>query len=204
MYKTEILADPSKGHVHGNVVTLEADLTSEPGATGAVEHLVGLAFTFNTGHDDEPDTEVYIPLPLNEASNLAAQLNVLVAEAAKEEIETLKKVVEFRNAQLACVKGQVGKLTIARIGDSDRGGAPGFGIYTLEYFDDQADTTMLHSVEEIECYVPPVQDDQYEWLRTLVGGNHQFTTEIAVNLEGFTFDQIREEFDAHMAKRVQG
>lgn len=205
-YTTEILADYSvSAEAPGNKLTLEAELVStKSNELFGDNHQIGLGLTFNTAHDGEPDTEVYIQLPLDKASELSDAFRGMIARSEMEKTETILKVFEFRTAQLACAKGQIGQLRITKIADSGRGDTVGFGFYNLEYLDDQADAQIIHSVENIECYVPFAEADQYEWLRTLVGGNHAFSSLIKVQLIDFTFDQAREEFNAHIASKIQG
>jgi hypothetical protein len=197
-YSTEILADYSvAADVPGNKLTLDAELV-----TTKDDHQVGIGLTFNTAHDDELDTEVYIQLPLEKAAELSNVLKGFVHQAAIEKLAMAEKVIEFKTAQLACAKGLVGGLRITKIADSDHGDVVGFGYYTLEFLDDQAEPVVLHTVENIECYVPPMEEAQYEWLRTLVGGNHTYTPTIKVQLVDFTFAEITAEFDNHIGARL--
>jgi hypothetical protein len=197
-YVTEILADYSVDANHpGNKLTIDAQLVAAKD-----EARVGLGLTFNTAHDDEPDTEVYIELPLEKAAELSSALEGFVHQAALNQLAMAEKVVAFKSAQLACALGQVGSLKITKLADSDHGDVIGFGFYDLEYSDDQADDSVIHTVENIECYVPFMEEDQYEWLRSLVGGNHTYTSTIKVQLVGFTFAEVTEKFNSQIGTRL--
>jgi hypothetical protein len=52
----------------------------------------------------------------------------------------------------------------------------------------------------MEAYIAPDEESQFQWLRGLVGGNHQFTTEIAVELVNFSFEEINNAFAEKLSK----
>jgi len=206
MFTTEILADPSQPRdAHGNLMILTSELVQNPD----VAPQIGVTLTINTGHpaDDEHeaelDTELYFQMPFDKATSFAEGLKAMMDSYQAEQNQLLKQALEFKSAQLACAKGEVGTITITKIADSDRGNVTGFAFFSLEYFDDTIDNTLLHSVQNIECYVPFLQEEQYEWLRTLVGGNHQHTSTIKVNLVGFTLEEIRQQFEQSLRERVE-
>lgn len=205
MFQTVIIADQSQPEdAAGNRMVVQVELV--PGQSIHAESQVALSLTINTGHPEEGelDTEIYFEMSLEKAAGLSTGIADLIKENYNEQIHTLTKALEFKSAQLACVKGAVGSLTITKVADSDRAGTQGFGFYNLAYSDDQAEPSVLHQVDGIECYVPFLQEEQYEWLRTLVGGNHQFTSSIKVVMVGFTLDQVREDFENSLRTVTEG
>jgi hypothetical protein len=133
-------------------------------------------------------------MSLAQAAQLAEGVTGLIRQSENERIAMLSQALEFKSAQLSCAKGSVGMLEIVKIADSDRGDVIGFGFYDLLYSDDSGDNTLLHHVQNVECYVPFAEEEQYEWLRTLVGGNHQNTASIKIALTGFTLEEVRNDF----------
>ena len=203
MNVTTVLADPTlAADVPGNSMSLETELV--PGPTLNSEPSIGLALCINTADaaTGALDTEIYCQLPLAEATSFAQGILGLIEDSQASRIALLTQALEFKSAQMSCIKGAVGSLTITRIADSNRGSATGFGFFDLDYFDDQADINVLHSIQNIECYVPFLQEEQYEWLRTLVGGNHQFTTTIKVSLVGFTLAEATANFEEAMRRET--
>lgn len=204
MNPIQILADKSLGqNVPGNLLTLIAELV--PGPTINSEAQIGIELTVNDGQDSNanqdaiPPTQMYFVMPLEQALELSNGIVGLIQTSESERIELLSQALEFKSAQLSCAKGSVGSLQIVKVADSDRGNVVGFGFYDLVYTDDSGDETVLHHVSSVECYVPFTEEEQYEWLRTLVGGNHQFTASIKIKLEGFNLEDIRNEFLAKIA-----
>ena len=201
-YTTKILADAAlEADVPGNQLTLDVDLV--PGVKVNQEPRCGLNLTFNTGTETEHDTQIYFELSLDEADKLGNVFNTLINEARDARTEMFVKALEFKSAQLACAKGQIGSLTITKVADSDRGYLSGFGYYDLTYADDPADprdSVVISTVKNIECYIPYAQEGQYEWLRSLVGGVHQYTTNIKVIFDGFTLAEVTEQFIQNMAE----
>lgn len=187
----------------GNQLTITADLV--PGKTLNSEFEIGMSIVVNDGQaatensDDVPDTEIYFRLPLSGAQELSAGINELIEESVNQRTAILAQALEFKSAQLSCAKGIIGALQVVKIGDSDRAGV-GFGFYDLIYMDDSGDNAVIHTVEEVECYVPFTEEEQYEWLRALVGGNHQFTASIKISLEGFSLESVRDEFHEKLAQ----
>jgi hypothetical protein len=198
MTPIQIVADPSLPITNpGNGMEIQAELV--PGTSMNSEPQIGLALTVNDGTDEQPPTEMYVRLPLAQALELAEGITGLVRESDAERLAMLTQALEFKSAQLSCAKGSVGALEIVKIADSDRGNAVGFGFYDLFYSDDSGDNTLLHHVTNVECYVPFTEEEQYEWLRALVGGNHQYTASIKISLDGFNLEEIRNDFLAKIA-----
>ncbi len=111
-------------------------------------------------------------------------------------------MVTFKNAHIACIKGEVALLEIVKISDTP---LTGFKMLTFNYYED-VDLQLLYSVENVQTYIPHhqfSQEEQFSWLRGLVGGQHQFTTEIKIKLEGFTFQEIDDEFAQALTNRLQ-
>lgn len=199
-----IVADSSQAQsVPGNLLILIAELV--PGATMNSEPEVSIELTVNDGQDSNanqdaiPPTSMYFRMPIKQALDLSNGIVGLIQTSDAERIEMLSQALEFKSAQLSCAKGSVGALQIVKVADSDRGNVVGFGFYDLIYVDDSGDDTLLHHVSSVECYVPFTEEEQYEWLRTLVGGNHKFTASIKINLDGFNLEDIRNEFIAKIA-----
>ena len=203
MFKAEILADKALPATNlGNLLTLEAALV--PGESIASKPEIGVSLTINTAASEQEENEqLYFQMPLDISKQFGDAIQSMIAQSETSQVESLKKALEFKSAQLACVKGEIGAITITKVAASERS-ANGFGIFTLDYFDDTGDATLLHSVQDIECYVPFMQEEQYEWLRTLVGGNHQYTSTIKVTLVAFTLEEVRTEFEDALRNRVQG
>lgn len=204
MNPIQILADASQSsETPGNLLTLTAELV--PSAAINEEPLIGIELIVNDGQastsesEEVPPTAMYFRLPLEQALELSNGIVGLIQTSESERIELLSQALEFKSAQLSCAKGSVGSLQIVKVADSDRGNVVGFGFYDLIYTDDSGDDTVLHHVSSVECYVPFTEEEQYEWLRTLVGGNHQFTASIKIKLEGFNLEDIRNDFLAKIA-----
>lgn len=214
MFTTELIADETKPRdEHGNLMTLVAELVEHPDAPPQI----GVTLTINTGHpahthtdeqggvtvhEEELDTELYFQMPFEKSEGFSNGLKKLMDDYHQEQVVMLRQALEFKSAQLACAKGNVGQITITKLADVDRGTAVGFMLLDLEYFDDSPEPVLIHSVSAIECYVPFMQDEQYEWLRTLVGGNHQYTTNIKVQLVGFTLEEVRLRFEESLRRGV--
>jgi hypothetical protein len=211
----EILADKSAPRDQlGNLLTLEAELV--PGVSLNSEPEIGISLVVNDGEPEvpsadpngesipaTPNTELYFRMPMDQALQLAQGITELVEQNLEERTQMLMQALEFKSAQLSCAKGSVGTLEIVKVADSDRGNVVGFGFYDLNYFDDSGDDTLLHAVKNVECYVPFMEEEQYEWLRSLVGGNHQFTATIQIKLVGFNLEEIRNEFHTKLAAHYQ-
>jgi hypothetical protein len=197
------LADTSlAATVPGNAMTLETELVAGP--TLMSDPQIGFALQINTndGTEGSADTEIYCQIPLHQAQEFAEGILGLIYDAETTRVQLLTQALEFKSAQLSCVKGSIGAIQITKIADSDRGTATGFGFFNLDYLDDQPEQNVMHSVQNIECYVPFAQEEQYEWLRTLVGGNHQFTSTIKVMLEGFSLEEVTAQFEESLRNRV--
>lgn len=206
--RLEILADKSAPKTQsGNLLTLDAELVPGIQLNSEPEIAISLAVNDGTESTDQmegaPNTELYFRMPLNQAEELAVGLQVLIDQTTNERLELLTQALEFKSAQLSCAKGSVGTLEIVKVADSDRGNVVGFGFYDLNYSDDSGDNLLLHSVKNVECYVPFMEEEQYEWLRSLVGGNHQFTSTIKISLVGFSLEDARNEFHEKLAAKYQ-
>jgi len=194
----QILAEPRLPATEpGNALTLDASLIAPTNliddAKIAIEISVNDGQPATENSDEVPPTQLYFMMSLNETAELIDELVGLRDQAMLERSAVLEQALEFRSAQLACAKGQVGALEVLKVADSDRG-AVGFGFYNLIYTDDSGDNTVIAHVKDIECYVPFIEEEQYEWLRTLVGGNHAYTTSIKIQLTGFNLEDIRNNF----------
>lgn len=191
----EIIADPALGKdEQGNLLTLEASLVQSQNlledSKVAIEIVVNDGQPATTDSEEVPNTQLYFMMSLDETASFIDQLIGIRDHAMIERTNMLEQALNFRSAQLACAKGQIGTLEVVKVADSDRG-AVGFGFYDLIYTDDSGDDTVIAHVENIECYVPFIEEEQYEWLRTLVGGNHAYTSSIKVKLTGLNFEEIR-------------
>lgn len=148
-------------------------------------------------------TQIYFSIDMETARSIANQINSIIELASEVKITLLEQSIAFKTAQMACVRGEIGEIQITKTDVSDQ---PGVAFYSLEYFND-VDRTLLHSIENVSCYVPAMQEEQYEWLRALVGGNHQNTSSIKVTLVDFSLEEIRTEFEQqlhnHVAQIVQ-
>jgi hypothetical protein len=192
----EIIADPALGKdEQGNHLTLDVSLVQSQNLLE--ESKVAIEIVINDGQpayensEEVPNTQLYFMLGLDDTANLIDQLVTVRDQAMIERTAMLEQALNFRGAQLACAKGQIGALEIVKIADSDRG-AVGFGFYDLIYTDDSGDDSVIAHVENIECYVPFIEEEQYEWLRTLVGGVHQYTSSIKIKLTGLNLEEVRE------------
>lgn len=190
----------------GNCLTFSID--QNPMTSPLDEPTVTLGVAVNDGEQQADGsfanaTQVFFSIDMNTARSIAAEINHLSELAAEAKIILLEQTVTFKTAQMSCVRGEVGEIQITKTDVSDQ---PGVAFYTLSYFND-VDRSLLHEVENISCYVPAMQEEQYEWLRALVGGNHQYTSSIKVTLVGFSLEEIRTEFEQqlrdHMAQSVQ-
>jgi hypothetical protein len=209
--RIEIAADQALPlETPGNCLVLEASLV--PGASLNSPSEVAILLTVNDGQpevpaanpEDEgqagvPNTEMYFRMSVNQSNILSQGITDLIRESELERLLLLTQALEFKSAQLSCAKGSVGALEIVKVADSDRGNVIGFGFYDLIYTCDSGDETVLHSVANIECYVPFMEEEQFEWLRTMVGGNHQYTSSIKIKLTGFDLEQIRTDFMEKLA-----
>lgn len=149
---------------------------------------------FDISINTEEETNFGFELSVDQAHELIDALQKAVNKSFNDLSETYSVLFSFTNAKLSCAKGEIGKLKIIKTGNSERG-APGFGIYTLQYLDDLPDgESVIHQIDNFETFIPPDQSSQFEWLRALVGGNHQHTSSIKINLEGFSFEDIAKEF----------
>jgi hypothetical protein len=137
-------------------------------------------------------SEIYMSLTPDEAIKFSQELikqALLVKELSiKQELNQKLKMVQLKNAHLACLRGEIGQLKIIYTGTTSR---IGFYKFTLEYYND-VDNALVYSIDEIDFFIPLDQEGQYNWLRTLVGGNHQFTTSIGIKTENFS--EFNKEF----------
>lgn len=203
----QILADNSMpADTPGNSLTIQASVVP---ATNLIEEAqVGVDIIINDGQpatetsEEVPPTMMYFIMSMNETSDLINELATIRGQALVERAAVLEQALAFRGAQLACAKGQVGALEVVKVADSDRG-AVGFGFYDLIYTDDSGDNTVIEHVKNIECYVPFIEEEQYEWLRTLVGGNHTYTTSIKIQLTGLNLEEIRNSFIRDMQANLE-
>ncbi len=157
------------------------------------------------------DLEVYKVLTLHkDGQSISLDLSEVDSRAIAEEldsevyveVERLKNTVTFKEAQISCIKGEVALLEIVKVSDT---AMTGFKILTFNYYED-VDLALLHSVENVQTYVPHhqfSQEEQFSWLRGLVGGQHQYTTTIKIKLEGFTFQEIDDEFAQALTDRLE-
>lgn len=211
--RIEILADNSlSAQVAGNLLVLETELVPGNSVNDAPE--VAFSLVVNDGQPEvpaqsadgetiaaTPNTEMYFRMTLLQAQQLSSNVQDLVRTSEAQRTELLVKALEFKSAQLSCAKGAIGALEIVKVADSDRGNVIGFGFYDLIYSDDSGDLEVLHHVKNIECYVPFMEEEQMEWLRALVGGNHQFTSSIKITLTGFDLAEVRETFLSKFAEQ---
>lgn len=173
-------------------------LTFELGISGQTQKVY-----FALGVDSADGNELYFELDPSNAKTVSTAIDGYVTKLVETRNTVLEKALHFKSAQLACAIGQIGKLQIEKIGPSElTPQLPGFGRYTLTYVDDSGDDQVIAEVENIEMYVAASQELQIEWVRTLVGGNHQHTTTIQVSLVGFTFADIDAEFEAAVNRHV--
>lgn len=190
----------------GNCLTFTVE--ADPITTLLVEPTLTLGVAVNDGEAEADGsfaqaTQVYFSIDMETARSIAMEISDIIEHANEVKITLLEQALAFKTAQMACILGEVGEIQITKTDVSDQSGV---AFYSLEYFDD-VDRTLLHSIEDVSCYVPAMQEEQYEWLRALVGGNHQNTSSIKVTLIGFLLEEIRSEFEQqlrdHVAQSVQ-
>jgi hypothetical protein len=198
MFKTTIIADSSlSASAKSNALTFTAELV--PGQSINAEPELAIEVIINDDEDEDARTQMFFKMDLDSARELAGEIQDMMSRANDERIATMSKALEFKSAQLSCAKGSVGSLRITRISDSERAPNTGFGMYALEYFDDSGDNILIHVVDSIELYVPFMEEEQFEWLRALVGGNHQYTASIGISLVGFSFKEVIAEFESRLS-----
>lgn len=201
---------------NGNIV-IEQDINSSPKLQDTINFTIrtdsateeeinlyhrDLEESFNneilTENPEAFSTESNLYMSAEEAIKLG---KVLIDEGIKLKEDSLnnelylkEKMIHFKNAHLACMKGEIGRIRIVYEGEVLSN--PGFYTFSIEYYSDvEADDTLLYNVESIDSFVPPDKDGQMDWLRTLVGGNHNYTSTIAVELIDFSFEELSEKFN---------
>jgi hypothetical protein len=202
MLKLYTVGDPTKTQdTPGNLLTLTAELI--PSSNLREGGKIAFSMGVNDGTDDQPATEMYVELLEEQIIEMVTGLQKLLNEQSEQKVKLLADALDFKTAQMACVLGQIGSIEIVKVADSDHGNVVSFGIYTVLYKDDTGDDVVLHSLDNVEMYVPFAQEEQFEWLRSLVGGNHQFTSTIKVKLTGFTLDEVAAKFGANLRTAVK-
>ena len=191
----QIIADPQlPAEAPGNSLVIQTAIVAPQNLID--EAKIGVDIIINDGQpatensEEVPATQLYFMLSMAETADLIDELVGARDEALVSRAAILEQALAFTRAQLACAKGQIGSLEVVKIADSERSGI-GFGIYDLIYRDDSGDDTVIEHIQNIECYVPFIEEEQYEWLRTLVGGVHQHTTTIKIQLTGLNLEEIR-------------
>jgi hypothetical protein len=180
----------------GNCLTFSIEPTP---ATSLVEDLaITIGLTINDGENAEIGTEIFFSIDLETAQQIVGELTSQIETAQQTRITILEQALQFKNAQMACIKGEVGEIEITKLAD---GNSLGMAQFKLTYFDD-VERHLLYEVENVTCYVPAMQEEQYEWLRSLVGGNHQYTSTIKVSLVGLSLEQVRAEFEEQLCQFV--
>lgn len=165
-----------------------------------------LASTFDATSEHIPpnprdyDTNVSFWLDTAEAIAFAERIIHEASSLNSAHAKLMTDIVTFKSAQIGCIKGEIGKIIVRKVGDTMRKNAFGFALYDLEYYSDIETDLAIYVVEGMESFIPPDKESQNEWFRSIMGGNHQYTTAIAVKLEGFTLEGLKKEFDHKIAE----
>lgn len=128
---------------------------------------------------------------------LSNSLRETIDEYTNDILEDNYKALEFSNAVIACIKGEIGKVKIERLnteGDPDYEVLPpGVYYYDVVYYSDVEDE-IFYAIHGVPITFMPNDDLFYDVLKTYVGGNHPYTHKIAFEFSNFSLDRIKEEF----------
>lgn len=110
----------------------------------------------------------------------------------------LHNIVELKTAHINCIRGHVHKIKITKAFEytNDDGTiTPGLYSCFVDYYEYVGDEKeIINSIDLIPLMFFPEETMFYDTIKTLIGGNHQYTSEIEVELEGFSLESIRTEF----------
>jgi hypothetical protein len=108
-------------------------------------------------------------------------------------------IIEMKNAHINSITGRVSKVKITKaFGHTNEEGVAEPGLYScfVDYFEDHGveSEVPVNSIDLIDLQFFPTEDLFYDNLKTLIGGNHQYSNNIAFELIGFSLLSIQEEF----------
>lgn len=149
------------------------------------------------------DTITKIDMSVADAIGIANFMISSLADVSAAHATMMQKFIFFKSAQIGCIRGEVGQVIIRKNAEVARTDVSGVAVYDFIYYGDVETETVIYEVLGLESYIPHDKDGQYEWLRSIVGGNHQYTPEIAIKLEGFTFEEVSDSFYSQLRKVIE-
>lgn len=200
--------------VDDTTIGIEGITSHEPFSTGSVR------FTFTQEDDLEEDDEDDLPetsaddmtddfnafvefsMSTEQAIEFAMNIIEIAQETQVNQLRSVNQINAFRNATSECVRGRVGTLVISRSEDESPRFESGAILVDLTYLDDvDGDGEALHEITNLETHIRPFESEaQFEWLRSLVGGNHEFTSKIAIKFDNFSFEEIEDEWKERLGE----
>lgn len=115
-----------------------------------------------------------------------------------------QNIIELKTAHLNCVQGRISKIRISKIfthHDQSDNIIPGLYSCFVDYIETIGDEDeIVNTLEVVPLQFFPEESMFFENIKTLVGGNHQYTNDIAIQLDGFSLQSIQEEYADVFAK----
>lgn len=201
----EIISEPYLDYQVSESMTLDVLGKHSPTSFDGGE----IEFTLNTdnGDEGEPDIEsVNFTLPTDSAVGLALNILDLANEVKRNQTTLYSQLLAFKNATSDCARGRIGTMVLSLSDKESPRINDGFFLLDIDYLDDvEGDGDVVHELRYFETHIPPFdQANQIEWLRGMVGGNHEFASQIAIKFNDWSFSQIDEIWAERLNVEIVG